>query len=128
MTLIARDQAGQSGESQPYEFILPERAFTKPFARAVVEQRKARARPKRAGWRGQCARCAHARRRQGDRRQRVYLAPCATPIGGCAATARPRGSRCVVDQLWSTALRIEEGDLPEAERALSAAQDALLQA
>jgi hypothetical protein len=34
----------------------------------------------------------------------------------------------VVDQLWSTALRIEEGDLPEAERALNAAQDALMQA
>jgi hypothetical protein len=40
MTLIARDQAGQSGESQPYEFVLPERTFTKPLARAVVEQRK----------------------------------------------------------------------------------------
>src|SRR3546814_3713587 len=40
MTLSARDQAGQAGESQPYEFILPERAFTKPLARAVVEQRK----------------------------------------------------------------------------------------
>ena len=34
----------------------------------------------------------------------------------------------VVEQLWQTALRIEEGDLPEAERALNAAQDALMQA
>jgi uncharacterized protein (TIGR02302 family) len=34
----------------------------------------------------------------------------------------------VVDQLWSTALRIEEGDLPEAERALNAAQAALMDA
>ena len=34
----------------------------------------------------------------------------------------------MVDQLWSTALRIEEGDLPEAERAVKAAQDALMQA
>ncbi len=40
MTLIARDQAGQSGESLPYEFVLPERNFTKPLAKAVVEQRK----------------------------------------------------------------------------------------
>ena len=40
MTLIARDQAGQTGESAPYEFVLPERTFTKPLAKAVVEQRK----------------------------------------------------------------------------------------
>ena len=40
MTLVARDQAGQSGESVPYEFVLPERNFTKPLAKAVVEQRK----------------------------------------------------------------------------------------
>jgi hypothetical protein len=40
MTLAARDQAEQTGLSQPYEFILPERKFTKPLAKAVVEQRK----------------------------------------------------------------------------------------
>ena len=40
MTLVARDQAGQAGESLPYEFVLPERTFTKPLAKAVVEQRK----------------------------------------------------------------------------------------
>jgi uncharacterized protein (TIGR02302 family) len=34
----------------------------------------------------------------------------------------------VVDQLWSVALRIEDGDLPEAERDLKSAQDALTQA
>jgi len=40
MTLAARDQAGQTGTSQPYEFVLPERKFTKPLAKAVIEQRK----------------------------------------------------------------------------------------
>ncbi|HXG81978.1 MAG TPA: DUF4175 family protein, partial [Sphingomicrobium sp.] len=34
----------------------------------------------------------------------------------------------VVDQLWSVALRIEEGEVPEAERAMQAAQDALMEA
>ena len=34
----------------------------------------------------------------------------------------------VVDQLWQIALRIEDGDLPEAERELKSAQDALSQA
>ena len=56
MTLAARDQAGQTGLSEPYEFILPERNFTKPLAKAVVEQRKKlvrEPRPRRAGspWR-----------------------------------------------------------------------------
>ena len=32
----------------------------------------------------------------------------------------------VVDQLWSIALRIEDGDLPEAERELKSAQDAIV--
>ena len=40
MMLAARDQAGQTGLSEPYEFVLPERNFTKPLANAVVEQRK----------------------------------------------------------------------------------------
>jgi uncharacterized protein (TIGR02302 family) len=34
----------------------------------------------------------------------------------------------VVDQLWQIALRIEDGDLPEAEREVKSAQDALSQA
>src|SRR4029434_2399984 len=37
----------------------------------------------------------------------------------------PEAVASVVDQLWSTALRIEEGALPEAESALDAAHDAL---
>ena len=40
MTLFARDQAGQTGASEVYQFVLPERKFTKPLAKAIVEQRK----------------------------------------------------------------------------------------
>jgi uncharacterized protein (TIGR02302 family) len=36
--------------------------------------------------------------------------------------------KTLVDQLWATALRIEEGDLPATERDLRAAQNALMQA
>ena len=128
MTLIARDQAGQSGESPPYEFVLPERSFTKPLARAVVEQRKKLVRDPSAP--ESVANALDALTLGGDRvidDSVVYLAL-------RNAYWRLRGERSaemvasVVDQLWSTALRIEEGDLPEAERALSAAQDALLDA
>jgi uncharacterized protein (TIGR02302 family) len=40
MTLVARDDGGNEGRSEPFSFRLPERAFTKPLARALVEQRR----------------------------------------------------------------------------------------
>ncbi len=67
MTLLARDQAGQTGMSHPYEFVLPERKFTKPLAKAVIEQRKKLVRDaERSRHRGPRARRADPRRRQGD--------------------------------------------------------------
>ena len=67
MTLAARDQAGQIGLSEPYEFILPERNFTKPLAKAVVEQRKKLVREPDSRRDGRDrARCAVYWRRAGD--------------------------------------------------------------
>ena len=40
MTLTARDEAGNEGTSEPFEMRLPERPFTKPMARALIEQRR----------------------------------------------------------------------------------------
>ncbi|MEZ0301987.1 MAG: DUF4175 domain-containing protein, partial [Hyphomicrobiaceae bacterium] len=40
LSLAAKDLAGQTGRSAPIEMVLPERRFTKPLARAVVEQRR----------------------------------------------------------------------------------------
>jgi uncharacterized protein (TIGR02302 family) len=40
LTLTARDAAGQTGDSETKRIRLPERFFTKPLARAVIEQRK----------------------------------------------------------------------------------------
>ena len=40
LTLVAKDLAGQTGKSETIEIVLPERRFTKPLARAVVEQRR----------------------------------------------------------------------------------------
>src|SRR5690606_30018923 len=39
LQLAAKDLAGQTGKSDPYEMILPQRQFRKPLAKAVVEQR-----------------------------------------------------------------------------------------
>ena len=128
MTLIARDQAGQSGESAPYEFVLPERTFTKPLARAVVEQRKKLVRD--PGAPEGVAYALEALTLGGDKvidDSVVYLA-LRNAYWRLRGDRSREGIASVVDQLWSTALRIEEGDLPEAERALNAAQDALMQA
>src|SRR5262245_34116926 len=128
LTLVARDLAGQLGKSETIEVTLPERRFTKPLARAVVEQR---------------------RRLVEDSRDRLKVAKALA-----ALTTEPEGfiddlqvflglrsvywrlqkedSREVINsavsQLWHVALRIEDGALSDAERALRAAQDALQQA
>jgi uncharacterized protein (TIGR02302 family) len=128
MTLIARDQAGQSGESPPYEFVLPERPFTKPLARAVVEQRKKLVRE--PGAPEGVVNALNALTLGGDKvidDSVVYLA-LRNAYWRLRGDRSPEAIASVVEQLWSTALRIEEGDLPEAQRALSAAQDALMQA
>jgi uncharacterized protein (TIGR02302 family) len=38
--LVATDALGQTGESEPVRMKLPERVFTNPVARAIIEQRK----------------------------------------------------------------------------------------
>src|SRR6201999_1291165 len=40
LTLTAKDEAGNEGKSEPFNMRLPERLFTKPLARALVEQRR----------------------------------------------------------------------------------------
>ncbi|BAQ15475.1 TIGR02302 family protein [Methyloceanibacter caenitepidi] len=128
MTLTARDQADQAGTSEPYPLILPARSFTKPLARAVIEQRRNLV-------------------MDPSQTPRVARALDALTLGGEKATddtvvylslrnaywrldndPSRESVKAVVDQLWSTALRIEEGDLPAAERDLRSAQDALMQA
>jgi uncharacterized protein (TIGR02302 family) len=128
MTLAARDQAEQTGLGEPYEFVLPERSFTKPLAKAVIEQRKKLVREP-----AQLSTVARALDALtiGDEKviddKVVYLSMRNSYWRLLNDDSRDSVAS-VVDQLWSTALRIEEGDLPEAERELKSAQDALLKA
>jgi uncharacterized protein (TIGR02302 family) len=128
MTLIARDQAGQTGESIPYEFVLPERNFTKPLAKAVVEQRKKLVRDPSAP--DGVIKALDALTIGADKvidSTTIYLA-----LRNAYWRLRNDNSRegiaSVVAQLWEIALRIEDGELPQAERAMKQAQDALMQA
>jgi uncharacterized protein (TIGR02302 family) len=133
LTLIATDSIGQTGQSESAKLTLPERKFKHPVARAIVEQRKKLA-------------------REPDHAQQVVagleaiaLAPEAffEDLGAFlnlrAATYRLKGAIAypptraqqvaeVQDILWRTALKIEDGDLSQAERDLRQAQQALMDA
>jgi uncharacterized protein (TIGR02302 family) len=128
MTLAARDQAGQTGESQPYEFVLPERKFTKPLAKALIEQRKKLVRDPDAA--DGVARALDALTLGGERviqDSRVYLA-LRNAYWRLENDRSRQAIASIVSQLWEVALRIEDGDLPDAERAVKSAQDQLMQA
>jgi hypothetical protein len=62
MTLTARDEGGNEGRSEPFAFRLPERAFTKQLAKALVEQRRNLALRRPRPFAGHhCGRCADPR-------------------------------------------------------------------
>ncbi|MGO4664733.1 TIGR02302 family protein [Bosea sp. 2RAB26] len=128
MVLVARDEAGQEGRSETVEVVLPQRTFTKPLAKALVEQRRKLV-------------------MDVDARKHVQLAMDALLIepgrfmkeAGVYLGMRMIGERLrratnddqlrdVADLMWGMALQLEDGDLSDAERDLRAAQERLQQA
>ena len=128
LTLVAKDLAGQTGRSEPIEIVLPERRFSKPLARAVVEQRRKLAEDPRD--RLQVARALDALTMEPEE----FIEDLQVFLGLRSAYWRlqrdtTRSARnTVLAQLWSIALRIEDGNLTDAERALRAAQERLSKA
>jgi uncharacterized protein (TIGR02302 family) len=128
LTLTAKDEAGNEGRSEPFDMRLPERLFTKPLARALVEQRRILA-------------------LDANQHAQVYAALDALMIApelftpeagqylGLYSVARQLEAartddslREVVASLWALAVTIEDGDITDVDKALRAAQDALKQA
>lgn len=128
LTLTAKDEAGNEGRSEPFNTRLPERLFTKPLPRALIEQRRILALD--ANQRSQVALALDA----------LMIAPEAfTPETGqylglrsvAAELERSRNDaalRDVVASLWALAVTIEDGDITDVDKALRAAQEALKQA
>lgn len=128
MTLEAKDVAGQTGRSPAFEMILPERKFTKPLARAVVEQRKKLLDDSRYRESVLAALDALTLEPEGfidD--MRVYLG-LRTVYHRLKNDRKRDGFKSAIDQMWQIALRIEDGSLSDAERALREAQDKLAKA
>lgn len=128
LTLVAKDEAEQEGRSETIDFTLPQRPFSKPLARALVEQRRKLVLDPDDRGRVQTALDA------------LLIAPEQfTPqwgvfLGLKAAAGRLRVARSdtdlleIADWLWTMALQIEDGDLSDAERDLRAAQERLREA
>jgi uncharacterized protein (TIGR02302 family) len=125
LTLHASDDAGQEAKSETKTIILPEKPFTNPLARAVIEQRRL------------LALDANAKRRVLDLMDAITLRPEDTIdnlshyLALMSARSRLKMAssddqlREVVTYLWQVALGIEDGDLSAAEKRLRQAQQAL---
>src|SRR5581483_946948 len=128
MTLTARDEAGNQGSSAPFEMRLPERTFTKPLARALVEQRRILALDAEAQARVLTA--LDALSVAPDRfgmESGAYLGLQAI-FWELARAKDDDALREVVARMWDMAVGLEDGTVSDAEQALRAAEEALRQA
>jgi len=128
ITLTATDAVGHAARSETKTIVLPERPFTNPLARAVVEQRRI------------LALDANRKDRVLDLLDAVTMRPEDTiPNKGqylalrsvryrLALATRDGALRDVVSYMWDVARGIEDGNLSAAERQLRQAQQALRQA
>jgi len=120
ITLDAKDQAGQTGSSEPVKMKLPERTFTNPLAMALVEQRKniffqpdnqrdvVRALSTLLVW------------PEGTiEKSGVYLGIRHAASQLYRASSHEE-AQAVTDLLWEIALSIESGNLPDALKKLQA--------
>ncbi|MGI6855364.1 TIGR02302 family protein [Mesorhizobium sp. 1B3] len=128
VTLKATDAAGQEGSSETKSFVLPERPFTNPLARAVVEQRRILALD--ANQKPQVLQLLDAitlRPEDTIKNMSHYLA-LVSAMTRLKMASTDDDLRGVADYLWEIALGIEDGDLSAAEKRLQQAQEALKQA
>ncbi len=125
MWLEAADSLGQIGKSEEFTFTLPERQFRNPVAQAIVEQRRNLAAD--PANRGEVAfaldAITEAMAEEIDDFG-TYL-DLRSAIGQLTHDRRAETVPEVMDRLWDTALRLEEGELGPAERELRQAQQAL---
>ena len=125
ITLRATDLAGQTGASEALDFVLPERVFQHPVARAIVEQRKLIVQD--ANLRPVVARALAA---IGANPLQFAEDPVVFMGLRIAAQRLIRdGAPATIDEMqglmWDLALRIEDGRLSSAERELRAIQQRL---
>ena len=123
--LVATDAIGQTGESEPAQMAMPERNFTHPVARAIIDQRKELVKDP-------TSRIAVAEILEDlNARPALYRDDTVTFLALRLAQQRLRlddsaeGIDAASQLMWDTALRIEDGRMSLAERELRRLQQAL---
>lgn len=127
--IVVKDEAGQEGKTPVSEMTLPGRPFRDPLARALAEERRRLVTEPDGG-----------RPRVQAGLDALLIAPeMFTPQPAIYLGLRTAASRLrragtdadlteVADLLWEMALKIEDGDLSDAEKQLRQAQDRLKEA
>jgi uncharacterized protein (TIGR02302 family) len=125
VTLVATDDAGHTATSETKTLVMPERPFSNPLARAVIEQRR------------MLALDTNSKNRVLDLMDAITLRPedtfdnMAHYLAIMSARSRLKMAdsddqlRDEVSYLWEIALGIEEGNVSAAEKRLRQAQQAL---
>ena len=158
LTLTAKDEAGNEGKSEPFNMRLPERLFTKPLARALIEQRRVLAldanqssqvyialdalmiapelfTPEAGHYLGLYSISRQIEAARKDDAMRTLMASAWSLDLGLYSIVRQLDAvrtddalREVVASLWALAVTIEDGNISDVDKALRAAQEALKQA
>ena len=128
LTLYAKDEAGQEGQSETVTFTLPQRNFSNPLARALVEQRRDLILdPGAVKMRIEAMRALLIEPARFTPNSAIYLG--LRTITNRLVRAKTDADLIAVSELmWEMALALEEGGLSDVEKALKQAQDNLREA
>lgn len=125
MTLVARDEAGNVGRSRPRSFVLPERSFSNPLARALIDERRVLAFDANQRERVEAGLDALAIAPEKFTPDPSHYMGLRSAYWRLANAKSDEDLRGVVAYLWEIAVRIEDGDLSDVEKKLRDAQQAL---
>lgn len=125
LTLVVRDEAGNLGQSRPRSFTLPQRSFSNPLARALIEQRRTLAFDANQRERVEAGLDALAIAPERFTPDPAHYMGLRSAYWRLANARSDEDLRGVVDYLWEIAVRIEDGDLSDVEKRLRDAQQAL---
>ncbi|MFZ2007069.1 MAG: TIGR02302 family protein, partial [Stellaceae bacterium] len=125
VSVVATDALGQTGESAPVHMTLPERTFTNPVAREIIEQRKELVKNPKSG------QIVAEILEDLDKQPALFHDDAVAYLAIAVAAQRLRqgdadaAAATVVPLLWDTALRIEDGGMSLAENDLRKLQQEL---
>ncbi|WP_375638433.1 MULTISPECIES: TIGR02302 family protein [unclassified Bartonella] len=125
ITLVAEDGAGQKGRSKTFVMILPQRVFSNPVARAVVELRRLLALNPLARERVLDMLSALLVRPEKGLQNASHFIVLQSAWTRLSLAQTDEDLRDVVDYLWQIALGIEDNQLESVQKKLKQAQAAL---